>query len=228
MGHVAVLNAFSRAIEQLLDPPFRRVMLQSVGLTFLAYLVTGLAVSYGLHQLPHIPFPYVDAAIAVLSGVGLVLVMTLFFPAVASLFVSLFLDDIAVAVERRYYPERPPGHVLSFGPAILYAIRFTILVLAANLLLLPFYILLWWFPVFYIVVFAVNGYLLGREYFELVAMRHMPPFEARALRRANRGRIFFAGAIFSFLLTLPVLNLFVPILATAAMVHIFQEVSLVS
>jgi uncharacterized protein involved in cysteine biosynthesis len=221
-----VLSAFARAIEQLPDPTFRRVLLQSVGLTLLAYIVTGLAAAYGLHRLPHINFPYVDALLEFGSGIAITLALIFFFPTIASLFVALFLDDIAEAVERKYYPERPLGRLLSFGPAMLYSLRFTLLIIVLNLLALPFYVITLWFPPFNIVLFySLNGYILGREYFELVAMRHLPVPDARRLRKSARGRIFLSGVAISFLLTLPVVNLLVPLLATAAMVHIFQGVN---
>jgi len=221
-----LLSAFARAMEQLPDPAFRRVLLQSVGLTLLAYLVTGFGAAYGVHQLPHVNFPYVDTLLAFGSGIAITLALIFFFPTVASLFVGLFLDDVAEAVERRYYPDQPPGRMLSFGPAMLYSLRFALLVIVLNLLALPFYLLTFWFPPFNIVLFySLNGYILGREYFELVAMRHLPVLAARRLRKSIRGRVFLSGVAISFLLTLPVVNLLVPLLATAAMVHIFQGVN---
>ncbi|HUN53331.1 MAG TPA: EI24 domain-containing protein [Candidatus Sulfotelmatobacter sp.] len=224
-----MLRAFSRAIEQLPDPAFRRVLLQSVGLTLLAYLVTGLGVVYGLHLVPPIHIPGFHWLLGIGTSLALALAMTFFFPTIASLFIGLFLDDIAEAAERRYYPGRPPGRMLSFGPAMLYSLGFTFLVVLLNLLVLPFYVLTLWFPIIsFLLYYGLNGYILGRAYFELVAMRHLPVPAARKLRKAFRGRVFLAGVAVSFLLTLPVVNLLTPLLATAAMVHIFQEVNDIS
>ena len=69
----------------------------------------------------------------------------------------------------------------------------------------------------------MNGYLLSREYFELVALRRIGPVEARALRKAHRGRLFVAGVIITLLLTVPGVNLLAPVVATAAMVHLFED-----
>ena len=129
-------------------------------------------------------------------------------------------------MERKYYPDRPLGRMLPFGPAMLYSLRFALLIIVLNLLALPFYVITLWFPPFNILLFyGLNGYILGREYFELVAMRHLPAIAARRLRKSLRGQIFLSGVAISFLLTLPVVNLLVPLLATAAMVHIFQGVN---
>ncbi|HYM29981.1 MAG TPA: EI24 domain-containing protein [Candidatus Cybelea sp.] len=218
-----MFNAFSRAVEQFTDPAFRRVLYQSAGLTLLTYIVTGMGLAYGLKQIPHVDFPYIDSIIDILASFGVALALAYVFPTVASLFVGLFVDDIADAVERRYYPGVPQGKSLPIGPAIYYSLRFFLVIVIVNLVALPFYILLIWFPPLAAVLFySINGYILGREYFELVAMRHVPPRQARNLRKSIRGQIFVAGVIVSFVLTLPVVNLLVPIIATAAMVHIFQ------
>jgi len=100
-------------------------------------------------------------------------------------------------------------------------LAFATVAVGLNLLLLPFYLLLLWFPPAYAVLFyGVNGYLLGREYFEQVAMRRLDPEAARRLRRAHQGRIVLAGVAIAFLLTVPILNLIAPVLATAFMVHL--------
>jgi CysZ protein len=70
-----------------------------------------------------------------------------------------------------------------------------------------------------------NGYLLGREYFELAAMRHMPPDKAKQLRRANRVTVLLCGLIIAAIASVPILNLITPLFATAFMVRIFKGLS---
>ncbi|MCB1374114.1 MAG: EI24 domain-containing protein, partial [Rhodobacteraceae bacterium] len=69
------------------------------------------------------------------------------------------------------------------------------------------------------VFWLVNGFLLGREYFQLVAMRRLGPEGAARLRRANAGRIWLAGTAMAVPLSVPVLNLLVPILGVAVFTH---------
>mgnify|MGYP006433068489 FL=1 len=78
-------------------------------------------------------------------------------------------------------------------------------------------------PLFPFVFYSVNGYLLGREYFELVALRRLGPAEATALRKRNGFKLFMTGALIAFLLTVPVVNLLAPIIATGMMVHLFED-----
>jgi uncharacterized protein involved in cysteine biosynthesis len=90
---------------------------------------------------------------------------------------------------------------------------------ALNLVILVF---LPFAPIFPFVFYGVNGYLLGREYFELVAMRRAPSAEASALRRRHRLQAFATGLVIAALLTVPFINLLAPLLGTAAMVHVFE------
>jgi len=72
--------------------------------------------------------------------------------------------------------------------------------------------------------FIVNGYLLGREFFEFAAMRFRPEAEARALRRKYAGTVFLAGLLIAAFLAVPLLNLLTPLFAAAMMVHLHKAV----
>ncbi len=92
-----------------------------------------------------------------------------------------------------------------------------------NILVLPIYLVAIFIPpIFACIFYGLNGYLLSREYFELVSLRHQDKNMARQLRKANGLKVFLAGVIIAFLITVPIVNLFVPILATAFMLHIFK------
>src|SRR5690606_20496526 len=125
-------------------------------------------------------------------------------------------DGVALQVERKHYPHDPEGRELPMGRAIVIAIRFGLLVLAVNIMLLPTLFL----GIGLIAALLANAYLLGREYFEMIAMRHMPVAEARELRRENAHRVLAAGFIPALLALIPLANLLVPLFSTAYMVHI--------
>src|SRR5690606_4741546 len=91
------------------------------------------------------------------------------------------------------------------------------------LLALPFYVMLIWIPFLSPVLFyGLNGYLLGREYFEAVALRRLDEGRTRVLRRARGGQVFLAGVVIAVLMTVPLVNLVAPVIATAFMVHLFE------
>jgi CysZ protein len=155
----------------------------------------------------------------VLGGLAVFGLAYLFFPAVVVTISGLLLDRVANAVERRYYPGLPHAEGQSLASEIFSALRFLAVVVALNLLVLPAYLI----PGVNLVIFYVlNGYLLSREYFELVALRRMTPQSARTMRKAHSAKLFSAGVIVAFFSTIPLVNLLVPVVATAFMVHIFQ------
>ncbi len=145
------------------------------------------------------------------------------FPAIATLFISVFVDEIVDAVEARYYADEPPARGLSLLEALVVSIRFSGLVLLVNVVTLPLYLLLFFLPPINLFFFwALNGYLLSREYYELVALRRLNRHTAARLRRANRGRLFVAGVMIAGLFTVPVVNIVAPVLAAAFMAHLYR------
>lgn len=216
--------AFRRALAQLPDPAFRGVLIKSLLISFVVFMLLGAGLWAGLLLVPATGYEWLDWAIAALSSLGFLLGMMLLFPAVMTAAIGIFLDDIADAVEHRYYADEPPGRPLATMPAIWSALRFLGLVLAVNILLLPLYgILLFFPPLLYGLSLLVNGYLVGREYFEAVAFRYQSRAEANLLRRRRRGDVWLCGVLIVLLLTIPLVNFLVPIVATAFMVHVYKR-----
>ena len=106
--------------------------------------------------------------------------------------------------------------------AIGVGLRFFVAVLVVNFIAL----LLLLVPGVNLIAFYVgNGYLLGREYFEMVAMRHLPAEEARRLRKAHMGYVSLCGLVIAGLASVPILNLLTPLFATAFMVRIYKQLA---
>ncbi|MFY9344959.1 MAG: EI24 domain-containing protein [Planctomycetota bacterium] len=153
-----------------------------------------------------------------LGGLVTLTLAVLLFPAVMSACLCLFLERIAAIVERRHYPALGPAPGLPLGQAVLASVRFLVLCVVVNLLLLG----LWFVPMVWAVAWPVaNGFLLGREYFELVALRRLDARAAAALRARHGVGVFVTGVVIALLFAVPIVNLFVPVLATALMVHRF-------
>ncbi len=159
------------------------------------------------------------------AGIFAVLIASFFlFPAVMVMALSFLLEDVAAAVERRHYPGLPPARLQPWREAVVGALAFAGVTVALNLLFLPVYLLLLVAPPLNLFVFyLLNGYLLGREYFELVALRRLDAAAVKRMRRGHRGRVLLAGAVIAFLLTLPLVNLLMPIVATGFMLHVFER-----
>jgi CysZ protein len=216
-------SALAKAFAQLDDPRIQAVIWKSLAGALLAFLLLGI----GLWFLAGWLVAGFADWLGWLAHFGTVIV-TIFlawflFPVGVTAFVGLFLEDVAAAVEARHYPGRPPARRQGLGVQAWAALRFAALAILLNLVLLPAYLLMLLFPPLYFLVFyAVNGYLLGREYFELVAYRRLEERAADELRRARRGRLTMAGVVIALLLTIPVVNLIAPIVATAFALHLFE------
>jgi CysZ protein len=214
-----VIDAFAKAVAQLFDPAVRGVLRIGVAIAVLVFAVLWTTVGALLAGTETFAWAWLEWALDVVGGVATVALTWLLFPGVISAATALFLDRVAEAVERRHYPELGPAAGVPATASVVAALKFFAVMLGFNIVLLAF-LLIW--PVFPFVFYGVNGYLLGREYFELVALRRLGAREARALRLARRGPLILAGALVAILLTIPVVNLVAPVVATAAMVHLFE------
>ncbi|HLS68520.1 MAG TPA: EI24 domain-containing protein [Kiloniellales bacterium] len=227
-----------KAFGQLSEPASRRLLRQALGLSVLTFALLWAAATLLLSWLGGELLIWTQArgwegfwlsivewiyAAAAVSGV--VITSFLLFPAVAMLIMTLLLDPICEAVEQGWYPDLPPGREQPWAEILWDTARLTGVIVFLNLLFLPLYLVLLFFPPFNLFVFyGLNGYLLGREYFEVAAVRRLQSGEVQALRRRHRGKVFAAGVIIALLFSVPLVNLFMPIVATAYMVHRFHAI----
>jgi CysZ protein len=213
-------RALSMAVADALAPAERRLLLFTVAGTVLLLLALWLGASLLLAALHVTGLRWLDIVIEVLGSAAALFVAWLILPAMTILVLGFFLDRIIQSIERRHYPSLPPPRQIGIGPSLASALRLALLGLALNLLALPLYFFL---PVANVVVYlGINGYLVGREYFEAVASRRLERPRVRALWHRYRWRLSIAGAIVAFLLSIPVVNLAAPIIGVAFLVHLFQ------
>jgi CysZ protein len=229
-GNAVIPSAARAAASRLFSPEFRAVFLKTLGLTLLALA----ALWFGIRGLfEWLALPWIDALLPVLpswagwlgvviAGMGLALGLALLIAPVTAIIAGLFLDDVAEVVERTDYPDDPPGRAVSALRSLVLAIRFFGVVILGNIAAL----LLLLVPGINIAAFfIVNGYLLGREFFEFAAMRFRPEAEARALRKKHSVTVFLAGLVIAAVLAVPLLNLLTPLFAAAMMVHLHKAIS---
>ncbi|MBB4265383.1 EI24 domain-containing protein [Roseospira visakhapatnamensis] len=215
-----LITAFAKAVAQVSDPRVRRPLMLSLGLTAGCYVALVIALWVGLGSVEVIQPAWLDTVIDIASGLGAIIVALIFVPVVVTAFVGLFLEQVADAVEARHYPTLPPPRDVPMTESILGAASFAGTALLLNLAALPLYILM---PAANVVLFLLlNGYLLGREYQEMVAARRQTSAEMRADRRRHRKTLTLAGMAIAGMMVVPVVNLLAPLVATAFMVHVVQ------
>lgn len=219
-------DAFTKAIAQLGDPRLQRMALRtfiiSLAITIALSVLFGWALTVQFDDmLSTLP----DGMRWLIEGAGWLASLVLvcfFFPAIATAVLGIFLDEVVDAVESRHYPELGPPNTQPLRQIVFASIMLFGTALVLNLLALPLYFI----PVVgYLTFLFINGWLLGREYFEMVALRRVSRPDMVAQRARNRGRVLLCGIVFAALLAVPVVNLIAPVLAAAMMVHLYRPMA---
>jgi len=232
-----MLDAAVKALSQILSPPMRSILWRSIGLALVLIVVLAIGLqrllswfaTYGegwaeamLGPGFHTPLNVLAWILSIAAGFGVVFGAVFLMPAITSLVASLFVDDVAEHVEREYYPAERPGVALPFTLAMTEGVKTALLTILVYLIALPFVFVA---GVGFLVFFIATAWLLGREYFELAAMRFRPPAEAKAMRKDNAGIIFIAGLVIAAFVSIPIVNLATPLFGMAFMVHMHKRLS---
>ena len=226
-----IFASFLKALGQLPDPRFRRVLWLGIGLT--------VALLIGSYALILWVIEFTTGAGVAIPGVGevawvgdllswgsllIMLVLSVFLMVpVASAITSLFLDDVAHAVEAEHYPNLPPVARVPFWDGLRDNVNFLGVLVGANVLALFAYVLMPFAAIF--IFYGLNGFLLGREYFQIAAMRRLGRTGAKELRSRHTGTIWLAGCLMALPLSIPLVNLFIPILGAATFTHLFHALN---
>jgi uncharacterized protein involved in cysteine biosynthesis len=232
-----MLDAAVKALSQMFSPPFRTVLLKSIGLALLLIVLIGVGLYRALIWLAALgetwaqdalgtttsmPFSILAWIISIIAGLGVIVGSVFLMPAVTALVASFFADDIAVEVERTYYPNEPAGTALPLPRALVEGVKTALLAGVVYLVSVPFLLFAGFGAVIF---FLATAYLLGREYFELAAMRFRPPAEAKLLRKRHQGTVFVAGMFIAAFVSVPILNLATPLFGVAFMVHMHKRLA---
>lgn len=216
-----MFQSIAKTLGQLGDPRLRGTLVTAVFATLALILALSAAVGAGIDAIGATGIGWLDGALGVVGALGTVMLSLLLFPGMVQLVSGLFADRIAEAVEARHYPSLGPARSQPLTEVVGEALRFAAVSVGLNLLVLPVYLLL---PGLNLALFyALNGYLLGREYAEMVAARRMDRTGIRAFRQRNQGAVFLGGVAIAVLATVPLVNLATPVLATAFALHEHQR-----
>jgi len=230
-----MIDAAAKALAQMLSPPFRWVLLKSAGLALAVIVVLAIA----LHRLlvwvasaganwaeamfgisAPAPISILIWVVSIAAGLGIIVGSVFLMPAVTALVGSFFVDDIAVEVERVHYPAEV-GTPLPLVRALVEGMKTALLAVVVYLIAVPF---LLFAGAGLVIFFLASAYLLGREYFELAAMRHQPIAEAKRLRQTHHRTVFLAGTLIAAFVSIPIVNLATPLFGMALMVHVHHRI----
>ncbi|MEQ9695769.1 EI24 domain-containing protein [Shimia sp. SDUM112013] len=228
MGVQLILTSFFKALGQLGDRRFRKVFFTGIALALILLIgaSVGLVKVLDFFVAEEITLPWIGAVTWVddvlnWSLVLLVPVASIFLMVpVASAMTGLFLDQVADAVEDRHYPGLPAVPDLPISETLKDTVGFLGVMIGANIVALILYVV--FSPLALFIFWALNGFLLGREYYQMAAMRRVGREGARALRRRNMGTIWLAGVLMAVPLSVPLVNLLIPIMGAAVFTHLFH------
>ena len=232
-----MLDDAVKALAQMLSPPLRAVLWKSIGLALALIAVAAIAldrlivwlVGAGSASLEanfgptaHLPASALTWALSVAASLGILAGSIFLMPAVTAFVASFFADQIADEVERLHYPADPPGVALPLWLAIAEGGKTALLAIAVYLCAVPFLLFAGFGAVIF---FLATAWLLGREYFELAAMRFRPPNAAKTLRKRHAATVYAGGLIIAAFVSIPLVNLATPLFAMALMVHVHKRLS---
>src|SRR5258708_5592437 len=178
-----MLDAAAQALSQMFSTPFRAVLVKSIGLALILIVIIGI----GLHHLldwlagagegfaenalgpnAHPPLAVLAFLLTLPPSLGLLVGSAFLVPAVTALVAGFFVGEIALRGERSRYRGEPEGKPLPLARAGIEGVKTALLAVAVYLAALPFLLLAGFGAVIF---FFCTAYILGREYFELAAMR---------------------------------------------------------
>jgi len=232
-----MLSAAVKALSQILSPPMRAILWKAIGLALVLIVVLAIGLQRLLSWFAtsgeswaeamlgpgfHTPLNILAWIVSIAAGLGVVFGAVFLMPAITSLVASVFVDDVAEQVEREHYPAERPGAALPVGLAMTEGVKTAALTLLVYLVALPFVFVA---GAGFIAFFIATAWLLGREYFELAAMRFRTPAEAKAMRKQNAALVFTAGLVIAAFVSIPLVNLATPLFGMAFMVHMHKRLS---
>jgi CysZ protein len=232
-----MLDDATKAITQLFSPPLRAVLWKTIGLALALIVVVGIAVERLIVHLvgagsasveqtlgaqAHLPANALAWLVSIAAGLGIIVGSIMLMPAVTAIVGSFFADQIGQQVEREHYPADPLGKAVPLWLAIWEGLKTALLALVIYLCAAP---LLLFAGFGAVIFFLATAYILGREYFELAAMRLRPRAEAKALRRRNAAVVYVGGLFIAAFVSIPIVNLATPLFAMAFMVHLHKRLS---
>ena len=148
--------------------------------------------------------------------------MLVLLPAFMGLFASFYIEAICRAVEARHYPDIAPARDQTIIEGVRIGVKFGILLIALNILLLLFHI------------HSADLFHRGMGDQRLPARAGISgngrsatdgaPGTGGVSQNRKSGTIYLAGLMIAVVATIPLVNLLLPFLGTSMMLHVFERI----
>jgi CysZ protein len=209
---------FAKTLCSLRRANLLGLTLVSAGLAVAVVLVAVGGLTWLAAHLVNLQTGWLDTLVNWIVGVIIGIGGWFMLPAFIVLIAGMFQEKTIQRVERVYYPDAVRSGEPGLWPDVKHDIRFTLWAVFLNILVLPLHL----FGIGFIVSIVLNSYLLGREFFESAAGYHIGKAAGRQLGEQNRRAVYGGGLVITLMTLVPALNLFVPVIATVWMVHVYH------
>ena len=218
-----MFNIIRTSALDLLDPNMRMVFLKTVSISIIVILSVAMIIWGLFNSVQIFEFNFLNKLISWAVGIILFITASAVLGPLMVVLGGIFSEEIAHHVEKKHYPNRVGHRSVGIAESIKTGGHLLLKSLIVNILLIPIYIVGGFFPIISVLIFfGVNGYLLGREFFEIVASRHIGRDDRVLFWKANRGGSIFIGVFIVCLSTVPLLNLISAMLGMIITTHFFQ------
>ncbi len=211
---------FLKTLRSLLKARLVGLMLACAVIAVFVVVLAVVAITWVSANLIQIEIGWLDALvsgiISIVSGISGWFML----PAIVVLIAGMFQEIAISRVEAQSYPQARREDKPKFWPDALHDIKFTLWALFLNILVLPFHLIV----IGFFISVALNSYLTGREFFEMAAGYHLGKPHAHKLIRQNRRAVYGGGFVITMMTAVPLLNMFVPIVAVVWMVHVYHQI----
>lgn len=224
-----IRDSYKLAFGDLRDPRFRQTALIGAALS--------LALLFALYALMIQLFSTFDEEVFTFSdgtrmdrlgnffstvSLATMMLVSIFLMApVASLFTGLHLHAVTDRVEARHYPRLAEPRPQTTQKLWLDSVNYFGMVFFINIVAftaIALFGMIWGIALFW----ALNGWLLSREYTTMISERRADTAAIRAFNRQHRRPLILAGIVLAILLSVPFLNLLMPVIGVAAFTHLIH------
>ena len=216
-----MLNSIIKTLNQISTAPFRRVLFLSVSISLLTTLLLWAFITKIIFNTNMTSITWLEWFLDILGGGAVFILLVLLLPTLVGLIASIMLESICRSVELVYYPHLPKAQGQNLYTGVLVGLKFTGTMIVLNIIFLPLMVIP---PVYIFASWVLNSYLLGREFFELVAYRRLDKVNVNRMYKKFRFTLIGYGLVIAFISIIPVINFIVPLFGTAVMLHAFQRI----
>ena len=216
-----MLNSIIKTLNQISTAPFRRVLFLSVSISLLTTLLLWAFITKIIFNTNMTSITWLEWFLDILGGGAVFILLVLLLPTLVGLIASIMLESICRSVELVYYPHLPKAQGQNLYTGVLVGLKFTGTMIVLNIIFLPLIVIP---PVYIFASWVLNSYLLGREFFELVAYRRLDKVNVNRMYKKFRFTLIGYGLVIAFISIIPVINFIVPLFGTAVMLHAFQRI----